>query len=179
MTDPNSTIFFVFIHAKPNQFVPAFLTKLFSGSTAFHCGFLDESDMTFFDMNKIPRKCVWPRYRTPKWVTAYPAKNITRTGLEHLLRTRSQIGYGYLDYLAFGWRRLLESIGIDTKGGDGKVEAIIPNFKGEICSEMLVDWANLLGYNIPTLNVMSPGELEDYLKCVLGLENTKLKVELW
>lgn len=179
MTQALSTIHFVFIHAPAKSFIPALLTKAFTGSTAFHCGFLDTKDNTFFDMYKIPRKCIWPRYRAPKYITAYRAPLMTREHLEYFIKRDSSISYGYLDYLAFGIKKVLSTLGFTTDVNEGHIEVKLPNFRGRICSELLTAWAAQVGYVIPEDVVMSPGELELYVENTLKLEKVVLQGELW
>lgn len=179
MSKPSSTIYLVFIHAPANKFIPAFLTNFFTGSTAFHCGFLDTSDNTFFDMYKLPRKCVWPRYRAPKWVTAYKASMVTREHLEYFIKRDSEVTYGYFDYLSFGIKKVLSILGFTIDINEGPVEVKLPNFNGDICSEILAKWMSYVGYTVPTNVVMSPGELEHFSQNTLKLEKVELQGALW
>lgn len=138
------------IHADPEQKLSARLTLLFTGSTAYHCGFVDETDGTWFDMSWLPRKAAWPRYLPPvKWVNLYHVPNLTRAHCEALLKRDSDIKYGVADYLLFGLRPLYHLVGKSTR-----------NASGMICSEMCALWLREAGYETPVNPVPSPADLE-------------------
>lgn len=138
-----------FIHADPSKHFSARLTKLFTGSTAYHCGFVDEATGTFFDMHLLPRKCDWPRYSAPKWVVLYEVPGLTREACEGFLQRDSIHSYGWVDYLLFGLRPLYHLVGKSTR-----------NAGGLICSEMCALWLRNAGFNAPFDPVPSPADLE-------------------
>ncbi len=138
-----------FIHAKPADKISARLTLWFTGSTAYHCGLVDESDGTFFDMSLLPRKLPWPRYHPPKWVVLYDFPALTRAQCEEFLKRDSTITYGWLDYLLFGLRPLYHLVGKSTR-----------NAGGMICSELCANWLAEAGYSPPQQPVPSPADLE-------------------
>lgn len=140
------------IHADPARKFSALLTKLWTGSTAYHCGFVDHEDGTFFDMNLLPRKIAWPRYHPPvKWVVLYDVPGITRADCEAFMKEDGMQTYGVLDYILFGLRPLFHLLGRSTR-----------NARGLICSEMCALWLQRVGYGIATDPVPSPGDLETW-----------------
>ena len=138
-----------FIHADPANHFSARLTKWFTGSTAYHCGFVDELSGTLFDMHLLPRKCDWPRYAAPKWVVLYEVPGLTRAACEGFLQRDSIHTYGWIDYLLFGLRPLYHLVGKSTR-----------NAGGLICSEMCALWLRNVGYEVPFDPVPSPADLE-------------------
>lgn len=139
----------VLIHAPADKKLSAWLTQFWTGSTAYHCGFVDESDGTFFDMNLLPRKVVWPRYGPPKWINEYDMPQITRAMCEDYLKRDGSVRYGVGDYIMFGLRPIFHWFGKST-----------PNVGGMICSEMCSVWLNRAGYDAPIVPVQSPADLE-------------------
>ena len=143
----------VFIHAEPSKKFSALLTKVFTGSTAYHCGFADEESGTFYDMNLLPRKLPWPRYSSPRWVTEYEVPNLTKERCEDFMKKDAEEKYGVLDYILFGLRPLYHLFGKSTR-----------NAKGMICSEMCAVWMNRVGYSVLLEPVPSPADLERWAK---------------
>lgn len=141
------------IHAHPKDKLSARLTLWFTGSTAYHCGFVDESDGTWFDMSWLARKTPWPRYFEPKWVVLYDVPVLTREECEAYLKNDSDIKYGVMDYILFGLRPIYHLFGKSTR-----------NASGMICSEMCALWLNRAGYEIEFPQVPSPKDLEDWAK---------------
>lgn len=139
------------IHANPSDKFSARLTLWFTGSTAYHCGFVDESDETWFDMSWLPRKTAWPRYFEPKWANLYDVPGLTRAECEEYLKADSDVKYGFLDYILFGIRPLYHLFGKSTR-----------NASGMICSEMCHLWLKRAGYEIEFDAVPSPKDLEDW-----------------
>lgn len=138
------------IHADPARKISARLTRWFTGSTAYHCGFVDESDGTFFDMNLLPRKVDWPRYHPPvKSVVLFDLPQLTRAHCEAYLKQDGTVRYGLLDYVLFGLRPLYHLVGKSTR-----------NAGGMICSEMCAVWMYRAGLWPPMKPVPSPGDLE-------------------
>lgn len=137
------------IHAPAGKKLSAWLTQFFTGSTAYHCGFVDESDGTFFDMSWLPRKTHWPRYAVPKWVNLYDVPKLTRADCEEFLKRDSEQTYGWKDYILFGLRPLYHLFGKSTR-----------NAGGMICSEMCAIWLARVGYDAPTSPVPSPADVE-------------------
>lgn len=141
------------IHAPAERKLSARLTKLFTGSTAYHCGFVDEATGTFYDMSWLPRKTHWPRYNPPKWVNLYPVPNLTAEHCEEYLKRDSHIKYGVMDYVLFGLRPIYHLFGKSTR-----------NAGGWICSEMCAEWLRRVGYDAPVEPVPSPADLEMWAK---------------
>lgn len=98
------------------------LTKLFTGSYVYHCGWLADNNM-FYDMNLLRRRRTWPRYGEDQ-VELFEIPEITDTYLEFQL-THDTSKYGYVDYLLFALRPLYHLVGLSTR-----------NVGGQICSEM-------------------------------------------
>ena len=160
-----NNIYFGFIHGDPHTFLPAKLTKFFTKSDCFHCSFVDLYDNTFIDMNLLPRKTHWPCYTSTSYANLYPVTNpaLTRAYLEHCLKYKSRTRYDFKTYMLFGFRWLYELL-----------NKPVPNGSGAICSEMIVDWSNQVGYTFPTSPVFAPGPLEDYIRDVLGIEPIRI-----
>lgn len=159
-TRSQSNIYFAVMHGNPHSFILSWLTKLFTGSTAFHAGFVDLGTYTLTDMHNKIRVAEWPLYNPPKYeVHLYPAHMVTREGLSKLCEIHKDEKYGNVDYIGFGFRWFYKLI-----------NHAIPDFSGTICSEMVAEWANDFGYKFPTRPVLSPGELEEYLVNKLKLE---------
>jgi hypothetical protein len=137
------------IHADPKRKIGARLTQWFTGSTAYHCGFVCEETSTFYDMNLLPRKIEWPRYHPPKWVNLYEVPNLTREHCETFLKQDSATRYGVMDYILFGLRPIYHLFGKSTR-----------NASGMICSEMCAVWLTRVGYYAPVDPVPSPADLE-------------------
>lgn len=137
------------IHAPASQKLSARLTQLFTGSTAYHCGFVCEETGTFYDMNLLPRKVAWPRYAPPRWVHLYSVPRLTRAQCEEYLKTDGAVRYGVLDYILFGLRPIYHLLGRSTRNADGM-----------ICSELCAVWLGRAGYDTPVDPVPSPADLE-------------------
>lgn len=158
-TVSKSGIYFFIVHANPKTFTPSFFTNMFTGSSAFHSGFVDLNKSELIDMNTTVRVLSWPRWPQPKYeMHLYPADLIERSDLDMLIKQNEKEGYGYLDYIGFGLRWLYNLFGLN-----------ISDFKGTICSEMVSEWANACGYNFPVKPVLSPGGLERHIVEVLKL----------
>jgi hypothetical protein len=139
------------IHAPAKEKLSARLTLHFTGSTAYHCGFVDEESGTFYDMSWIPRKTNWPRYHAPKFVYLYDVPKLTKDTCELFLKQDSEIKYGVMDYILFGFRWAFHLVGKST-----------PNAGGWICSEMCAAWLTAVGYDIEMQPVPSPATLESW-----------------
>jgi hypothetical protein len=145
------------IHADPKRKLSARLTLWWTGSTAYHCGFVDESDGTLFDMNLIARKVPWPRYFPPiKWVVLYEVPGLTRAQCEAWLRRDSVQRYSVMDYLRFALRPLYHLFGKSTR-----------NASGLICSELCALWLSELGLDPPIDPIPSPAALEAWARVAL------------
>lgn len=99
------------------------LTKFFTGCYAYHTVWVDEEAGLMYDMNMIRRRRYWPRYNADE-VLLFDFPEVTREYLEEKLTSDSN-GYGYLDYILFGFRWFYHLIGKPTR-----------NQSGVICSEM-------------------------------------------
>ena len=139
------------IHAPADKKLSAWLTAFFTGSTAYHCGFVCEETGTFYDMNLLPRKLPWPRYNPPKWVMLYPVPVLTRQHCEDFLKMDGEQKYGWLDYALFALRPIYHLFGKSTR-----------NANGMICSEMCAVWMNRVCYDVPMSPVPSPADLEGW-----------------
>lgn len=101
------------------------LTKFWTGQPAYHCGWVDESTDTFYDMHAIRRKRYWTDYTYNKVYVLVDFPEVTLEQLEHELKICEQM-YGFVDYILFGLRPLFHLFGQSTR-----------NAGGMICSEMV------------------------------------------
>ena len=124
--------------------------RFFTGSPAYHIGFVDTERGKFYDMNLLFRRRLWPHYKA-EHVTMYECPvNVTTEMLEYELDT-SEDWYGVWDYLAFGFKKLF------SKGR--------PSFKGAICSEKVEQILVKAGWHSPFEKfVPSPADFEKALK---------------
>ena len=99
------------------------LTKFFTGCYAYHTIWVDEEAGFMYDMNKLRRKRVWPRYKDDE-ILLYDIPEVTREYLEKK-NLSDDTTYGYLDYILFGFRWVYHLFGKPTR-----------NAGGMICSEM-------------------------------------------
>lgn len=102
------------------------LTKFWTGEYAYHCGFLDAENDTFYDMNLLPRKVYWSAKKY-KDFTLHPCKLTVADCEEYLKLDSLNVRYGVLDYSLFALRPIFHFFGKSTR-----------NLGGEICSE----WVN-------------------------------------
>lgn len=134
--------------------ISGLLTKLFTGSYAYHVGFVDTEHGKFYDMNLLFRRRLWPHY--PEHTVKFYRCPVEVTGemLEHELDT-SEDWYGVLDYFAFGFKKLFA----------GKR----PSFKGETCSEKVEQILVKAGWESPFKGFTpSPADFEGVLEENLG-----------
>ena len=125
------------------------LTKFFTGSYAYHIGFVDMERGKFYDMNMLFRRRIWPHYDL-RHVTYYECPvRVTRDDLEYHLDT-DEDWYGVLDYMAFGIKKLLPGYN--------------PSFKGAICSEKVNEILRLRGWEKYFMKTPSPADFEKVLK---------------
>lgn len=124
------------------------LTNYFTGSPAYHIGFVDTEKNKFYDQNLIARRRLWPHY-PPENVKLYKCPvNVTATMLEYWLDTNED-WYGVLDYLAFGIRKLFPRF----KG----------SYKGAICSEAVANILVSAGWGNVFSQTLSPADFEKIL----------------
>lgn len=126
------------------------LTRFFTGSYAYHIGFVDTERGKFYDMNLLFRRRLWPHY-DPKHVTLYECPvPVTSETLEFFLDTDND-WYGVFDYIAFGIKKLLPGYR--------------PSFKGAICSEKVDEILVFSGWLSPFMaSPPSPADFEKVLK---------------
>jgi hypothetical protein len=124
------------------------LTRFFTGSPAYHIGFVDTEAGKFYDQNLLFRRRLWPHY-ADQHVKLYQCPVLlSRDDLEHQLDTRTD-WYGVMDYLFFGLRKLIPTA--------------THSFKGAICSEVVDDILKAHGWKSPFENVPSPADFEGVL----------------
>lgn len=133
----------VFIYGKP---LSAKLTKFFTGSTCYHCGFTD--GMKFWDMNLIRRRRLWPLYPASHVIAVETPVPVTAAYLDYQLDTDSA-RYGVWDYMLFGLRWLYHLAGKSTR-----------NAGGLICSELVANDLVANGWPVRFDEVPSPADLE-------------------
>lgn len=113
------------------------LTKLFTGLSAYHVGWVDEEHNKFYDMHAIRRRRYWSDYEHDKRYVLVDFPEVTKKQLEHELDVCDQL-YGIVDYVLFGLRPLFHLFGQSTR-----------NAGGIICSEMVNIDAIIAGVNTP------------------------------
>jgi hypothetical protein len=133
----------VFIYGKR---VSSSLTKFFTGSTCYHCGFTD--GVKFWDMNLIRRRRLWPLYPAGHVIAVATPVPMTAAYLDQQLDTDS-VRYGVLDYALFGLRWLYHLVGKSTR-----------NAGGLICSELVANDLIANGWSVRFDEVPSPADLE-------------------
>lgn len=133
----------VFVYGKP---LSSALTKFFTGSTCYHCGFTD--GVKFWDMNLIRRRRNWPMYPAERVIVVDCPVAVTAEYLDHMLDT-DQSHYGVIDYLLFGFRWAYHLVGKSTR-----------NAGGVICSEMIASDLIQNGWVGHFEEVPAPADLE-------------------
>lgn len=104
------------------------LCKFFTGEYAYHCGFVDFENDTFYDMYFTPRKVSW-KAKKYKDVTLHPTILNASDCEEYLKQDSLHMVYSLFDYWLFAIRPIYHLIGKST-----------PNANGIICSEMCNNW---------------------------------------
>ena len=126
------------------------LTKFFTGSPAYHIGFVDLERGKFYDMNLLFRRRLWPHYK-PEHFKLYKCPiDLTADDLERWLDT-DEDWYGVLDYVAFALKKLLPNR---------------PSFKGAICSEKVEQILIAKGWESPFNWMPSPADFERELEAL-------------
>lgn len=133
------------------------LTKLFTGSYAYHIGFLDEESDTFYDMHLLVRKISW-KAKKYKDYTLHACELTVDDCDCYLKRDSLNIRYGVLDYMLFALRPIYHLFGKSTR-----------NAEGWICSEMVNVWLWRKSGNKATPfhldnNPPSPADFERWLR---------------
>lgn len=131
------------------------ITNFFTGSYAYHIGFVDEEEGYIYDMYLLRRRRSWPHYGSEVEVTMYSCPEVTKEYLEWQL-THDENTYGFIDYILFGLRPLYHLVGRTTR-----------NAKGKICSEQVNDDLRSCGVQTPFRpddEVPSPADMERWLK---------------
>jgi hypothetical protein len=104
------------------------LTKFFTNSYAYHCGFYDQASDTFYDMHWVPRKTSWSE-RGYKEFTLHDCPLTLEQAEAFLKQDSLKIRYGWVDYLLFALRPFYHLVGKSTR-----------NAEGWICSEHCNVW---------------------------------------
>jgi hypothetical protein len=146
----------LFVVFKPNS-TKGYLTKFFSGCTAYHIGFVVPESNFIYDMSLFFRRVVFNgKYHEDQIVMFDLPEGVTLTeqdltqeifdGVEALC-TGSMLSnfYGFLDYAMFSVRGIYHFFGKST-----------PNFGGVICSEKINDILVKKGWISPFTEVPSP-----------------------
>lgn len=128
------------------------LTKLFTGSFAYHVFIVDEENGKMYDMHLLLRRRKWPHYdeNTEIKLVESPVA-ISSEYMEHLIETSDDV-YGWKDYLLFGMRPIYHLFGMSTRNKDGV-----------ICSEMVYNVLRTHGWPVKFTEVPSPADLELFL----------------
>ena len=124
------------------------LTNFWTGSPAYHIGFVDTDTNLFYDQNLLFRKRLWPHYPTENVKMYECPVEVTGADLEYELAT-SEDWYGVADYIAFAWRKILPGTRV--------------SFKGVICSEKVEQILQRKGWVTPFSAVPSPADFEKVL----------------
>lgn len=101
------------------------LTKFWTGEYAYHCGFLDAENDTFYEMNIMPRAVSWAA-KNYKDYSLHPTNLTAEDCFSYLKQDALHVRYGVFDYAMFALRPVYHLFGQSTR-----------NFSGEICSEWL------------------------------------------
>lgn len=134
------------------------LTKFFTGCYAYHVGFAVPESKAIYDMNLLFRKIPLKEQYVGDKMFLFdlpPGVNITEQdlqdeinrGVADLCDNGSMLKnlYGFVDYLAYGFRWVYHLFGKST-----------PNFQGVICSEKVNDllikhgWDSPFKYEVPS-----------------------------
>lgn len=131
------------------------LTKLFTGSFAYHVGWICEAEDKFYDMHLIRRRRVWSEEKTGRDYILRDFPMVTHDYLE--LQLDEDINtYGVIDYVMFAFRPIYHLFGKSTR-----------NASGVICSEMCNYDLIRCGYKTPWKvidEVPAPADFEKWLK---------------
>lgn len=124
------------------------LTSLFTGSPAYHIGFVDLENNKFYDQNLLFRRRWWPHYKADH-VRMYECPVLVSSEyLENRLDTDTDT-YGVFDYLSFAFK--------------GWLFKSRPSFKGSICSEKVEQILMDNGWKSPFKWTPSPADFEKVL----------------
>lgn len=133
------------------------LTKFWTGSYAYHCGFVDIASDTFYDMHWLPRKSSWLEHGY-KDVQLFEV-DLTVSECEVGLKRDSKFIYGWRDYTLFAIRKLYHMFGQSTV-----------NANGIICSELCNNWLWLNKAHSTPFNPLgeppSPADLERFFNTI-------------
>lgn len=154
----NAVIFIVFNKDK----FSGKLTKFFTGSYAYHCGFYVPETDNMYDMNMLFRRLPngKARYSSNQVVFIPCPVTITEDDLKAEIFSdvesfcdRNYVGslYGFLDYIAFALKPAYHLFGKST-----------PNFDGQICSEKVNSLLVKAGWSSPFREVPSPADFVQY-----------------
>ena len=128
------------------------LTKLFTGSYAYHVFIVDEEHGKMYDMHLLVRRRKWPHYGDNANIRLVESPvPISREYLENMLDVSTDV-YGWKDYMLFGIRPLFHLFGKSTR-----------NVGGVICSEMVYNVLSDNGWDVSFIEVPSPADLEKAL----------------
>jgi hypothetical protein len=144
------------------------LTKLFTGCTAYHIGFIVPDSGYIYDMNLLFRRVKITEEKAqhigdtiklidlPQGVILTEEDLIERvfSGVEDLCDNGSMLKnlYGFIDYIMYGFRWAYHLFGKST-----------PNFGGEICSEVVNNLLIDHGWSSPFIKeVPSPCDFVKY-----------------
>lgn len=131
------------------------LTKIFTGSYAYHVAWVCEKEDKSFDMHLIRRRRLWSKLKINKTYIEYDFPMVTFEYLDWRNDTDTST-YGFVDYLLFALKPFYHLFGKSTRNKNGK-----------ICSEMINDDLRVCGYTTPWRIVdapPSPADIERWLK---------------
>ncbi len=137
-----------------NHKLTGYLTKIFTGSYAYHVGWVCEDNDKFYDMNLIRRRRIWSTEKVDRDYLLFDFPLVNAEYLEFKTDTDTAT-YGFIDYVLFAIRPLYHLFGKSTR-----------NANGVICSEMCNDDIIACGYKTPWSvqnEPPSPGDLAEWL----------------
>lgn len=131
------------------------LTRFWTGSYAYHIGFVDVATDTFYDMHWTPRKTSWSAHKYKDF--NFYICDLSKDDCEAYMKADSlKQRYGWKDYVLFALRPCMHFFGYSTI-----------NAGGWICSEMVNEWlwrkqekSTPFLLNLPP---PSPADFEDWL----------------
>lgn len=137
------------------------LTKIFTGSYAYHAGWICEAEDKFYDMHLIRRRRIWSKERIDREYRLYDFPFVTYNYLE-MMNDIDINTYGFIDYILFAVRPVYHLFGKSTR-----------NMHGVICSEMC-NWDLIrCGYTTPfsaTTEPPSPADLEKWINILKSIK---------
>lgn len=131
------------------------LTKIFTGSYAYHSAWVCEDHDKIFDMYLIRRKRIWSEIKPGKTYKEYDFPFVTYRYLNTMCYIDKST-YGIIDYLLFSIRPIYHLFGKYTRNMDGKICS-------EMCNEDLIKCGYLTPWNM-NIEPPSPADLDQWAR---------------